>query len=416
MPNITSDDTLTISASDTAFITTELMLTEAFMRYIAQNDKGINTGQLQQDVPAKKDHVMHVADAVIKNNNDDGLNEDAAHAYSLLKADLKKYYAIAQKGGWESIAFTHKKYKAGANAPAVALFKKRLRVTGEYGDADTSSTFNSVLDSAVRSFQTSLGYTPDGIVTDSLVKDMNVPAEKRVGQLLINLNRLRWMPAEVRGRLIVTNIPEYKLHVYQDKKKAFDMDVVVGKEGAGTVIFTGNLNQIVFSPYWNIPFSIIKKEIVPKMNADKGYMTRERLEITGHSNGLPIVRQLQGPKNSLGMVKFLFHNSYNIYFHDTPEKSLFNHDKRAYSHGCIRLADPVKMADYLLDDSQKWTPEKITAAMHGGKETYVTLKTSVPVIISYYTAWVDETGRLNFRDDIYNHDEDAAAKMFTDLK
>jgi len=415
MPDITAKDTLVVSATDTAFVTTELMLTEAFMRYTAQNSN-ISNEELQRYIPAKKDNAMQAAENIIKTDDEPGMNKDAGDAYTLLKGQLKKYIAIAKKGGWQNIAFTKKKYKLGINAPVVAVIKRRLLATGQYPGTDTSTIFNSDLDTAVKSLQVSLGYTPNGIITDSLLKDLNVPVEKRVQQILVNLNRFRWMPEEAPGRLIITNIPEYELHVFEDKKKMFDMDVVVGKDGAGTVIFTGNLTEIVFSPYWNIPPSITKKEIVPKMNADKGYMARERLEITGHSNGLPIVRQLPGPKNSLGRVKFLFHNSYNIYFHDTPQKSLFNKDKRAYSHGCIRLADPVKMANYLLEDSQKWTPETILQAMNSGKEKYVSLKHSVPVIIAYYTAWVDETGRLNLRDDIYQHDEETAHKMFTDPK
>ena len=129
---------------------------------------------------------------------------------------------------------------------------------------------------------------------------------------------------------------------------------------------------------------------------------------------LPVIRQLPGEKNSLGKVKFLFPNSFNIYFHDTPSKSLFNKDKRAYSHGCIRLAEPEKMAQYLLQNDPAWTPEKIAEAMNSGEEQHVKLKKRIPVIITYYTAWVDEEGLLNFRDDIYSHDQDLVKRMFTD--
>jgi murein L,D-transpeptidase YcbB/YkuD len=136
------------------------------------------------------------------------------------------------------------------------------------------------------------------------------------------------------------------------------------------------------------------------------------MEQVGTEGGLPVIRQKPGPKNSLGKVKFLFPNSFNIYFHDTPAKSLFSQDKRAYSHGCIRLAEPEKMARYLLRDNPEWTPEKISEAMNAEKEQYVKLKKPVPVIISYYTSWVDENGLLNFRDDIYKHDSDVTGKMF----
>ncbi|HWB25706.1 MAG TPA: L,D-transpeptidase family protein [Chitinophagaceae bacterium] len=412
MPDITEQESMNISQGDEHIIRTELMLTEAFMKYMTGNGKETDAGELMKYVPAKKEEVMQLANKIL-HGTDGTQNEDARRAFNLLKTKLNTYYNIAKNGGWQTIPYIRKKLKQGMHAPEVVAIKKRLLLTGELQGKDTSAVFDNLLDSAVKSFQLSTGYTPDGIVTDSLVSIMNIPAEKRVEQILINLTRMRWMPEYPSGRLIVTNIPEYELHVYENRQKAFNMDVVVGKQGAGTVVFTGNLTEIVFSPYWNIPPSIVKKEIVPKMDEDKNYLERENMEITGESNGLPIVRQLPGPKNALGRVKFLFHNSYNIYFHDTPAKELFNRDKRAYSHGCIRLADPVKMAEYLLNDNEKWTPDKITEAMNSGKEKYVTLKDAVPVIITYYTAWVDESGRLNFREDIYGHDASAAEKMFT---
>jgi murein L,D-transpeptidase YcbB/YkuD len=190
------------------------------------------------------------------------------------------------------------------------------------------------------------------------------------------------------------------------------MNVVVGKEGHNTMIFSGKLNQIVFSPYWNITPDITREEILPAMQRDPNYLQKHNMEIAGNDNGFPVIRQLPGPENSLGKVKFLFPNSFNIYFHDTPAKSLFNKDKRAFSHGCIRLSDPVKMTNYLLRNNKEWTPEKIDEAMNSGTEKYVKVKEPVPVIITYYTAWVDENGQLNFRDDIYKHDGKLLSKMF----
>jgi murein L,D-transpeptidase YcbB/YkuD len=148
------------------------------------------------------------------------------------------------------------------------------------------------------------------------------------------------------------------------------------------------------------------------MEKDPDYLSRNQMEITKEENGLPVVRQLPGDKNSLGKVKFLFPNSFNIYFHDTPAKSLFDKDVRAYSHGCIRLGEPEKMAEYLLKGDPRWTPDKIFEAMNSGEEKYVKLDNPVPVFITYYTAWVDESGKLNFREDIYGHDKEVAAKMF----
>lgn len=226
------------------------------------------------------------------------------------------------------------------------------------------------------------------------------------------MGRMQWMINEPEGQMIVVNIPEFILHVKDGAKKVFDMNVVVGKEGHNTMMFTGNLNQVVFSPYWNVPPSIVKNELMPLMAKDPNYLARHNMEITSDGSGLPEIRQLPGEGNSLGKVKFLFPNSFNIYFHDTPAKSLFEKDKRAYSHGCIRLSDPVKMANYLLKDDGSWSPEKIDAAMNTGNEKSVKLKNPVPVLITYYTAWVDENGQLHFADDIYAHDKALIDKMF----
>jgi murein L,D-transpeptidase YcbB/YkuD len=279
---------------------------------------------------------------------------------------------------------------------------------------DTTGMFNDNLEAGVKNFQVRHGYTPTGVINAGLVKDMNVPAEKRLRQLLINMERMRWMPNEPRSdNLVVVNIPEFVLHMYEGKNKVWDMNVVVGKEGHNTMMFTGDLNQVVFSPYWNVPPSIVKNEILPALSRNPGYLESQNMEIVGNEGGLPSIRQRPGGKNALGRVKFLFPNSFNIYFHDTPAKSLFSQDKRAYSHGCIRLSDPYKMATYLLRNQPEWTPERINEAMNAGSEKFVRLKKPVPVFISYYTAWVDDEGRLNFRDDIYDHDDKIAGKVFT---
>jgi L,D-transpeptidase YcbB len=189
------------------------------------------------------------------------------------------------------------------------------------------------------------------------------------------------------------------------------MAVVVGKEGHNTTIFSDKLTTIVFSPYWNLPRDIVKKEILPSIARNAHYLEKNNMEIMGRDNGLPVIRQKPGKDNSLGRVKFLFPNSFNIYFHDTPAKSLFSRDVRAYSHGCIRLSEPEKLADYLLKDDPRWTKEKISEAMDRKVEKFVAVKKPVPVFITYYTAWV-ENGILNFRNDIYKHDADIARKMF----
>ncbi|WP_315819281.1 L,D-transpeptidase family protein [Paraflavitalea speifideaquila] len=265
---------------------------------------------------------------------------------------------------------------------------------------------------AVKRVQHGYGLTADGHITPGLIKALNVPVEQRIGQLLVNLERMRWMPAEPSGNLIWVNIPAFTLYVQDGSKQLFTMDIVVGKEGHSTVMFSGMLNQVVFSPYWNLPENIVKHEILPKLSTNSNYLAENNMEVTGEKDGIPEIRQLPGAKNQLGKIKFLFPNRFNIYFHDTPFKELFNRDKRAFSHGCIRLKEPVKLAEYLLVNQPQWTPASIDSAMNSGKEKYVRVKDPVPVLIYYYTAWVDENNQLQFRDDIYQHDERLARKMF----
>lgn len=418
MEALTAEEKLSPKASDSTYVRTELTLTEHFIRYVLNNyQKGyVKRKEMERFIPYKKEDALVLADSLLtKKHKDSKYFEEVNAPYKGLKDQLAKYYNIAKAGGWPQITTAKKTLKKGETNPVVVQIKKRLQITGELPGKDSSQVFDDNLENAVKTFQISMGYKPDGVITAQLIKDMNVPATERVKQILLNMGRMRWMPTEPSGQLIVVNIPEFVLHVYENKKKAWDMNVVVGKEGHNTTIFTGDLNQIVFSPYWNVPPSIVQKEILPKMKSNPDYLASQNMEQTGtDENGVPKIRQLPGEKNSLGKVKFLFPNSFNIYFHDTNAKELFSKDKRAYSHGCIRLSEPERMAQYLLRDQPGWTPQKIEEAMDSGQEQYVKLKHAVPVIITYYTAWVDDNGLLNFRADIYAHDQDLGSKMFVD--
>lgn len=414
MDRLIAEDDLSASASKD-FINTELTLTQHFIMYMLNNyDKGyVKRKEMERFVPRKKENPIVLADSLMnKKHKDDKYFEDVNQSYKGLKDHLSRYLEIAKKGGWPRIDSFNKKWKKGYSSPAIAAIKKRLAATGDLAANDTSQFFTDTLSTAIKNFQSRHGYTATGTLSDTIIKEMNVPVEKRIQQLLMNMDRMRWLANEPTGNLIVVNIPEFVLHVYEGKQKVFDIDVVVGKEGHNTMMFNGDLNQVVFSPYWNVPPSIVAKEILPSMNKNSNYLAKENMEITGDNDGLPVIRQRPGPGNALGKVKFLFPNSFNIYLHDTPSKSLFNKDRRAYSHGCIRVREPEKLANYVLRNQPEWTPEKISEAMNSGNEKYIRVKDPIPVVITYYTAWVDESGRLNFRGDIYGHDEKLARKMF----
>jgi murein L,D-transpeptidase YcbB/YkuD len=415
MDNLITEDLLSVSANDKSFINTELTLTQHFILYILHNyDKGyVKRKEMERFIPRKKENPLALADSLInKKHKDDRYFEDVNSSFKALKEQLGRYYEIAKKGGWPQINISKKRLKKGTAAPEIAVIKKRLEITGDMPAGDTSQRFNDTLEIAVKSFQQRHGYKATGVISDSLIKEMNVPAVQRMEQILMNLERMRWLSNESKGNLIVVNIPEFVLHLYEGKQKVFDIDVVVGKEGHNTMMFNGDLNQVVFCPYWNVPPSIVVHEILPEMEKHPHYLEKENMEITGEEDGLPVIRQRPGEKNALGKVKFLFPNSFNIYLHDTPAKSLFEKDKRAYSHGCIRLKEPEKLANYVLRNQSQWTPEKIEEAMNIGEQKFVKVKNPIPVLITYYTAWVDDNGQLNFREDIYGHDQSLARKMF----
>jgi len=415
MDKLISDSDLTVSTSNKAILNTELTLTQHFIEYILSNFEKVyvKRKEVERFIPLKKENVMEFSDSLLTHKHKDNKYfDDVNESYKKLKEALKKYYEIARNGGWPVISEDIKQFKKDSS-PLIPSLKKRLQISGDMPAGDSSAYFTDTLKTGIKQFQYRLGYTPDGKITTQLLKDLNVPVEQRLKQILINMNRMRWMPQEPGGKLILVNIPEFVLHFVDGKNKVFDMDVVVGKEGHNTMMFTGKLSQIVFSPYWNVPPGIVAKEILPHMANNPNYLDEQDMEVTGtDEDGLPIIRQRPGDKNSLGKVKFLFPNSFNIYFHDTPSKELFKKDKRAYSHGCIRLSDPLKMAEYLLKDDPEWPPEKILEAMDSGNEKFVKVKNPVSVFITYYTAWVDENNQLNFRDDIYGRDSVVQKKMF----
>lgn len=415
MEGLMADTDLVVKSTDKSIINTELRLTQYLIDYTKNNyEKGyVKRKEVERFVPFKKVDPIYIADSLLnKKHNDDKYFADVNTDYSLLKDQLAKYVAVAKHGGWPSFENDPKKYQAGKESPAILNMKKMLFITGDLPHTDTTFAFDENLKEGIKNFQKRFGYTPNGVVSSSLLKEMNIPAIDRVKQILINMDRMRWMPQEPAGKLMLVNIPEFTLHVYDGKSKVFDMAVVVGKEGHNTTTFSDKLTTIVFSPYWNVPESIVKNEVLPGIARDASYLESHNMEQYGGTDAAPLIRQKPGNDNSLGQVKFLFPNSFNIYFHDTPAKSLFSKDQRAYSHGCIRLAEPAKLADYLLKDDAKWTTDKIDEAMNSGEEKFVSVGKPVPVFITYYTTWVDNAGQLNFRNDIYGHDKEIATKMF----
>ncbi|MDN3654740.1 L,D-transpeptidase family protein [Ferruginibacter paludis] len=387
---------------------TELMLTSQYLAYAKKVWQGISEKQSLSTewlLPRKKLTTQQLLDSLV--NGAGILQKDPVYRqYHLLKDYLKKYNQLNAQGPLTVIKGDKKVYKLKDSSATVGAIRQRLYLLGDVPANNQSNIFDSALLQGVKNFEHRLGYKEDGLVNTALLAEMNYPLDKRIEQLIVNMERSRWVPVTLINNYLVINIPEYKLHVYENDSIAFSMNVVVGKDEHKTVIFNGELKYIVFSPYWNIPASILKNETLPAMRKNPNYLVEHNMEWNGGN-----VRQKPGPDNSLGLVKFLFPNTHSIYLHDTPAKSLFNEDKRAFSHGCIRLAEPKKLAEYLLRNDSAWNEQKITEAMNKGVEQYVTLKKTLPVFIAYFTAWVDRQGKLNFRNDVYKRDARLAKMM-----
>jgi L,D-transpeptidase YcbB len=404
------------SANDWSVIKAELLLTGQFFKYTSKVYQGsdINAAELGWFIPRKKIDVTAALDSMMKTKGkglDDyePLNSD----YRQLEKYLLQYYALKNNTNWDSISVA-KSLKKGDSSETVQQVKLRLTAFGDLASVDTSKLFDTSMLKAVKQFQKRYGLSATGMVGSSTLKELNRPIDSLIRKILVNMERARWMlPDTLTTDYLVVNIPEYKLHVYDSGKYSFNMNVVVGTAANSTVIFNGKLLYVVFSPYWNVTDDITKKEVVPAMKRDPNYLTKNNMEITGYRGKMPIVRQKPGPSNSLGGVKFLFPNSYNIYLHDTPNKELFSASKRSFSHGCIRLGEPAKLAQFLLRRDTLYTIDSVKTLMKSPKEKWLTIKPTVPVTIKYFTAWVDRDGLLNFRDDIYKHDAKMADKLFT---
>lgn len=414
MQKLLSQDSLP-NRNEVNIVQTELQLTENFFEYAHHAYAGtVDPQELQWHIPRKKVDAVELLDSLISNKGQHVEEwEPVNRQYRLLKEQLMHFYAIEKNGGWPTIQLPRGKfYKFDDSAAAVRQTKLRLQAEGSYDSSDTSPIFNFSFEEALKTVQKRYGLKPDGVIGKNVAAALNVPVKERIQQLLINMERMRWMPKINDSNYILVNIPEFKLHVLENKKEVMSMPIVVGKTGTSTVVFSDSLKYIVFSPYWNVPSSIVRNEILPAMQRNPNYLAAHNMEQTGTRNGLPVIRQKPGGNNSLGNVKFIFPNNFNIYFHDTPAKSLFDQEKRAFSHGCIRLAQPEALAEYLLRNQPQWTTEKIYEAMYGGEEKWVTLKNAVPVYITYFTAWIDADGQLNFRNDIYGHDTKMSERLF----
>ncbi|RYG16082.1 MAG: murein L,D-transpeptidase [Chitinophagaceae bacterium] len=409
LSNIMDDSYSWEEADRIKVIVAELMLTAQYLQYANTVWVGLQEKEsLSVDwlLPRKKISYSQTLDSLLS-GKDVLSNAPVFRQYYLLKDYLKKY-RLVEKVDTVKIPLSKTILKKGDSSSVIKAARYKLWLLGDVKEQNPSSKFDDSFETALESFQSRMGLPVTGKFGKADVAELNISIHQRIESLLVNMERSRWVTYNTTGNYLVVNIPEFKLHAFEHDVAVWNMNVVVGKNQHRTVVFNGNIRYVVFSPYWNIPPNIMKNETLPALRRNPNYLRLHNMEWHGNT-----IRQKPGPNNSLGLVKFLFPNSHSIYLHDSPAKSLFKETSRAFSHGCIRVADAEKLANYLLRNDTSWTQEKIAAAMRAGEERFITLNKPVPVFIAYFTAWVTPDGSLNFRKDIYERDKELLAMMIS---
>lgn len=352
--------------------------------------------------------------------------------YAAIQKALAFYREIADSGGWSEVP-EGPSLRPGDEAEAVAALRKRLWVTGDLKAIQHYNPylFDAPLEAAVRHFQQRHGLKSDGIVGNHTRVLLNVPVERRVRQLEINMERWRWVPHELGERYLLVNIADFRLTVMERGRPFSQMRVIVGRPYRKTPVFSSKMTYLVFNPYWNVPYKLAVEDILPKIQKDPEFVRNQGFHVfsgwaedaaeidpatvdwTGFSeHSFPYrLRQNPGRHNALGRVKFMFPNKFAVYLHDTPSRRLFEAPARGYSSGCIRVEHPELLADYLLDDEDGWDSEAIHKVIERGEQRVVRLKNPMDVHILYWTAWVDDLGVVHFRDDVYDRDPPLAKAL-----
>lgn len=310
-----------------------------------------------------------------------------------------------------------KALKPGEHHPQIEALRQRLSALGVYEHPAKSdnTTYDSDLVSAVKKVQQQQGLKTDGIIGGATAALFTQSSSEKIEQIELAMERARWIPDTSEGPMIVVNIPAFQLWAFNsvDDQNPLNMRVIVGKAPDNkTPVLWEEMKYLEFMPYWNIPKSILEKEIWPKVANNEGYLASQEIELIRHQNsdlqggGSYIrARQRPGKKNPLGRVKFVFPNKADVYLHDTPGHAAFSRQKRDLSHGCVRVSEPEKLAEFVLADQEGWDRDKIKQAMSGPKTRHVTLKRSVPVLFYYATTFVDPDNQLRFYPDVYGQDE-----------
>ncbi|MEN8132415.1 MAG: L,D-transpeptidase family protein, partial [Pseudomonadota bacterium] len=356
--------------------------------------------------------------------------------YEKLRRVLARYREIAAQGGWELIP-DGETLKPGMSDWRVPVIRRRLYLTDSLkSDGLSSTAYDEQLVEAVRHFQMRYGLDVDGVLGKETREAMNVPVEAVIRRIIVNMERWRWLPHDLDGVRVGVNIAGFDLGVFKDLRLEMQMPVIVGKTYHKTPIFSDLIKYIEFNPYWNIPPSIARNEMLPRLKQDPRYLVERNIRlfsgwgadareldsttvdwrgVSGKQMNRYKFRQDPGLKNALGTVKFMFPNDYNVYLHDTPSHSLFTRPERTFSHGCIRVSKPAELASYLLGGEENgWGIERVMEAINSRKRTVVPLDKPIPIIIAYRTVWLDSEGNVRFNKDVYGRDSILEKALFED--
>jgi murein L,D-transpeptidase YcbB/YkuD len=353
--------------------------------------------------------------------------------YSGMQRALARYRRLAAQGGWPTLP-AGPWLQLGVRHPQIVTLRKRLRVTGDLSDAQVAdpAEFGATLDEAVRCYQRRNGLAVDGIVGPRTRAALNIPAEVRLQQLRINLERARWVLHNIKTRTVVVNLAAFSLYLADQDQIQWSSRVVIGRTYRKTPVFRSQIRYLVLNPSWVVPPTIFREDILPLAIKDPGAIRAKNLKVlTGTASEIApesvdwqryrsapfpyTLRQDPGPANTLGRIKFVFPNPYTVFMHDTPQRELFGHSDRAFSSGCIRLANPMELAVLLLSGAKDWDQARLLSAVETGRTQTITLPEPVDIVIMYWTAGVDPRGIVHFRNDIYKRDPAVLAALDRDL-
>ncbi|MBN1547196.1 MAG: L,D-transpeptidase family protein [Syntrophaceae bacterium] len=407
----------------------DILLTDAYRAYAAHLYSGkIDPGRVSRQWPVQKSNKSKMEEILEIPSSDQmekKLNSlSPVHlGYRQLRDLLARYRRIEATGGWPVISGG--KLAPGHRNARVAMLKRRLFLSGELAAMPTRNRdlYDNLLVRAVRLFQRTHNLKEDGVVGPATLRLLNMSVKDRIDQIRLNMERWRWMPRNM-DRYILVNIPAFEMRVAEKGFVVLKMRTIVGMEDNPTPSFADQLTQIEINPYWNVPNSIVQKEIIPKVKKDPTYLATQGIRIyRDWQPDAPEIlpeeidwaelipkkfryRMVQdpGPLNPLGQIKFLFPNNYNVYMHDTPTRHLFQRQGRTFSHGCIRLEKPIDLAEYLLKNEPGWDRKQILKKINSGEHEVIILREPIPVHIVYFTVWTAANGLTYFRDDLYEYD------------